>query len=203
MKIFRSYGFFGIMRLLKDFLLTRLCFAKCRIIRFPIYIRGRRFISFNDGFTSGRFCRIEAHIKKDDGNIIYEEPIISFGKNVEINDYVHIAAIESVIIEDNVLIASRVFISDHDHGSYKGPDCDNPTLEPRGRKLHSEKVLIKKNAWIGEGVCILKGVTIGEGCIVGANSVVTRSVENFSIVAGIPAKVIKKFDLKNNVWCDV
>ena len=63
----------------------------------------------------------------------------------------------------------------------------NPFLKSIGKKL-----VIKKDAWLGAGSIILPGITIGEGAVIGAGSVVTKDVEDFSVVAGIPAREIKK-----------
>ena len=63
---------------------------------------------------------------------------------------------------------------------------------PADRKIVSKgDVEIGENVWIGENACILSGVHIGKGCIIAANAVVTKDVPSFSLVAGVPAKVIK------------
>jgi lipopolysaccharide O-acetyltransferase len=84
-----------------------------------------------------------------------------------------------------VLIASKVFITDHDHdfASYQHKPIDWP--------LKSDDVIIGKRVWIGENVSILKGVSLGEDSIVGANSVVTKSFPRGSVIVGAPAKLIK------------
>jgi lipopolysaccharide O-acetyltransferase len=128
-------------------------------------------------------------------------PLIRFGKDVQINDFVHIGAIESVTIHDHVLIASRVFISDHNHGCYSGrsPHSD-PHSVPVERQLSSSPVVIEENVWIGESVSILPGVTIGRGSIIAAQSVVSRSIPPNSIAAGAPARVIKTFNSVSRCW---
>jgi acetyltransferase-like isoleucine patch superfamily enzyme len=117
------------------------------------------------------------------------EPEIVIGDNVSINYDVHIAAIDKVVIEDDVLIASKVFISDHSHGN---TEVESLKILPSKRQLYSKgPVQIKKGAWIGENVSILSGVTIGENSVIGANSVVTKNVDANCVVAGCPAKVIR------------
>lgn len=170
-------------------------FNNARLIRFPFRIRGKKFITIDEGFTTGFNCRLDAFNKL--------EPLLKIGKNVQINDDVHIGAIDKIEIHDNVLIASKVFITDHDHGIYSGRNSDSHLSIPQKRLLHSKAVIIEKNVWIGEFVSILKGVTIGEGAIVGTMSVVNRDVPAYTIVVGCPAKVIKKYDFNKKVWLAV
>lgn len=194
----KRYGFLGFLRLLVSGFYTKIFFRKARLIRLPFDIRNRRNIQMGEGFTTGFGCRIEAYPQKNE-----TDKILTIGKNVEINDYVHIAAGEKIIIGDNVLIASKVFISDLNHGNYKGTKQDSPLSTPNSRKLSTDPVLIKDNVWIGEGVCIMPGVTIGSGCIIGASSVVTKDIPDYCIAVGSPAKVIKEFDFDKNEWINV
>ena len=66
--------------------------------------------------------------------------------------------------------------------------------------LEAKKVVIENGCWIGEKVSILPGVRIGKRSIVAANAVVTKSIPQYSIVAGIPAKVIKKYNFETHAW---
>lgn len=192
------YGLIGFLKLCIQVMLTRMLFKNARLIRFPFRVRGKQSISVEKGFTTGYNCRIDAFNFNNK-----RAPLIKIGRDVQINDFVHIAAIEDVVIEDNVLIASKVFITDHNHGNYSGQTQDSPLSAPNSRMLFSKPVLIKKNVWIGEFVCILPGVTIGEGTIVGAMSVVTNDLPPFSIAVGSPAKVIKKYDFDLEKWIKV
>jgi lipopolysaccharide O-acetyltransferase len=100
-----------------------------------------------------------------------------------------------------VLIASCVFISDHNHGRYDELDmASSPAVPPADRPLSSKPVRIGNNVWLGEYVCILPGVTIGDGSIIGASSVVTHDIPANSIAAGNPARVIRVFDSLTNSW---
>ncbi len=115
-------------------------------------------------------------------------PKLVIGDDTAIQFYFHCGAAESIIIGKKVLIAGRVYITDHDH-CFDDPDCspmDN-------KKLISKSVVIEDECWLGEGCVILKGVTVGRRAVVAANAVVTKDVPPFSVVAGIPAKVIKQF----------
>lgn len=151
-------------------------------------------MSISDGFTTGVGCRLEAYSKN--GNTV-----LHIGKNFQMNDYVHITAIESVVIGNNVLFASKIYISDCSHGSYSGDENDsNPNTVPVDRSLFSKPVVIEDNVWLGEFVSVLPGVTIGKGTIVGANSVVSKSLPDYVIAVGSPAKAIKKYNFESHRW---
>jgi len=146
--------------------------------------------------TTGVGCRLEAF---SDGRT----KRIVFGSNVQINDYVHISAMEQVRIGNNVLMASHIYISDNSHGFYKGEEQSSPEEPPILRSYHVAPVEIGDNVWIGEGVVIMPGVTIGRGCIIGANSTVTKSIPPYCIAVGQPARVIKEYDFSINKWIPV
>ena len=189
-----SYMLHEKVRLLFSLLLTKIYFPSARLIRFPSVIRGRASIEMGNGFTSGYYCRVDAFDYLKTGR-----KVLHFGKDVQINDSVHIAAGLSIRIEDNVLIASRVFITDHNHGSF--PEELNFRSPPGQRPLSYSAVSIGKNVWIGEGVIILPGVSIGQNAIVGAGAVVTASIPAHSIAVGNPARVIKRYDFETCRWC--
>ncbi|MFP3597588.1 acetyltransferase [Chryseobacterium sp. SIMBA_029] len=189
------YGIFGIISLLYFKIRGMLIFKNARLIRFPFRIRGRKFIKVGKGFTTGFNCRIDAFPSDSK-----EKYLIEIGEGVQMNDYVHIAAHRKIIIKDNVLIASKVFITDHNHGSYSGEDQDSPLSKPNERKLQSAPVTIEENVWLGEYVSIMPGVTIGKGSIIGTMSVVTKDIPDYTIAVGSPAKVIKKFNFSTNTW---
>lgn len=175
---------------------TKLIDKKVRLFRFPIVIRGRKYISFGISLTTGVGCRFDCFPGKNPS-----AKKLIFGKNVQINDYVHIVAMDSVNIGNNVLMASHVFISDNSHGSYKGDENDtNPYIPPIQREYATAPISIGDNTWIGEGVIIMPGVTIGRGCVIGAHSVVNKSLPDYSLAVGSPIKIMKKFNFETNKW---
>lgn len=191
------YGFYGTVRLFLSVILSKIFVSnKVRIVRFPFYIRGAKYISWGINFTSGVNLRVDA----DPINLNTNKFILEIGNNVQVNDYVHIGAVNKVKIGNNVLIASKVYISDHNHGFYNGMSQSSPDIIPESRPIQSLPVFIEDNVWLGEQVSVLPGVTIGKGSIIGANSVVSKSIPSNCIAVGIPAKVIKKFNYTTNKW---
>ncbi|MCR5077905.1 MAG: acyltransferase [Prevotella sp.] len=117
-------------------------------------------------------------------------PRLVIGDNCHIGEYNHITAIDEIIIGKGVLTGRYVLISDNNHGR---ADFSDVKTEPIKRAVTSRgPVHIGDNVWIGDKVAILSGVTIGEGAVIGANAVVTKDVPPYSVVAGVPAKVIKE-----------
>lgn len=100
-----------------------------------------------------------------------------------------------ISIGNGVVIASYVLITSENHGM-------NPESEMyyKDQGLECKTVKIGEGCWIGERACILPGVEIGKKCIIGAGSVVTHNVDDFCLVAGVPARVIKKYDFENHIW---
>jgi acetyltransferase-like isoleucine patch superfamily enzyme len=190
----KLYGIQGLVRLIISSIYTKLLFRKSRLIRIPFDIRNKSFIDLGKGLTTGVGCRIEAYPKT-------KKIVLKLGNNIEMNDYVHISAMEKVCIGNNVLMASKIYISDCSHGSYLGDEFDsNPNSIPKERTLHCKPVIIEDNVWLGEFVSVLPGVKIGTGTIVGANSVVSRNLPEYVIAVGSPAIPIKKFNFNSNRW---
>lgn len=190
---YEIYGISGILKLCIYYVRTHFFYNHVKLIRFPIEIRGKEFIDFGQRLTTGKYCRIEAW------SYYSRNKLISFGEGVEIGDFVHISAVNRVRIGNNVLIASKVYISDINHGNYSaGPY--NFELSPKRQPLSFKPVEIEDNVWIGESVCVMPGVVIGRGSVIGAMSCVTKSIPPYSIAVGNPAKIIKKLDLKDGLW---
>lgn len=171
-------------------IMTKLFFKQARLLRRPIYIRGKKSLFGGKNLTTGYRCRFDLNGKKE---------TLIIGENCQFGDNVHIVALKEVIIGDNVLIASKVFISDTSHGMYKGTDCDAPNTSPNSRKLVQNSVSIGNNVWIGENVVILSGANIGDGCIIGANSIITKTIPKNTIVVG-NNKIIKEYNNKSKCW---
>lgn len=152
---------------------------------------GKEYISIADQSVVQRGGWLLA-LKIDDVN-----PDLQIGKNCAIGDSSHIVAVRSVVIEDNVLIANRVYISDNIHNF---ADVSKPVIK-QGVQF-KKAVRIGGGAWLGENVCVI-GASIGKNSVVGANSVVTKDIPDFSVAVGSPAKVIKKYDFETGTWVSV
>lgn len=152
-----------------------------------LVMRGRQHVHCLGRLTMGRRNRIEAYARH--GGRTYT-PHIVFGHNVSMEDDCHIAAVNRVEIHDNVLLASKVYISDHSHGTTSFADLQIP---PNQRPVLSPgSVVIEADVWIGEGAAVLPGVRIGRGAVVGANAVVTRDVPSYCTVGGAPARILRR-----------
>jgi acetyltransferase-like isoleucine patch superfamily enzyme len=124
---------------------------------------------------------LNANDEQDNG-----KPTLTIGDGTYIGRFAHINAWQSVTIEKNVLIADRVFISDCEHNH-----SDTEVAIIHQGTSFKGSVLLKEGCWLGIGVVILPGVTVGKNAIVAANSVVTKDVPDYAVAAGMPAKVIK------------
>ncbi|MFH0835811.1 MAG: acyltransferase [Candidatus Micrarchaeota archaeon] len=111
---------------------------------------------------------------------------IRIGNGVTLNNYTHVMSEKSVEIGSDTLIAPHCFITDYDH-AFGGSGL------MRKKGTVAKPVKIGGNVWVGAYSIILKGVRIGDNSVVAAGSVVTKSVPNNCVVAGVPAKVIRRF----------
>ena len=122
-----------------------------------------------------------------------------FEEGCVIGHFNHIFSTDSIILHKNVLTADRVYISDNLHG-YE--DINIPIA--RQPVVQNKTVEIGEGSWIGENVCIL-GSHIGKHCVIGANSVVVKDIPDYCVAVGIPARVIKRYNIDTNNWekvCD-
>lgn len=106
-----------------------------------------------------------------------------------------LSAAESIVLEDHVLLARNVYISDHGHefSNIEVPIKHQGITKP-------QPVKIGRSTWLGQNVVVLPGVTIGEHCVIGANSVVRSSIPAYSVAVGVPARVVRRFNPASAQW---
>jgi lipopolysaccharide O-acetyltransferase len=186
------------------FLRNRLLAGKLGVRKIDIgpraHLRGLASISMGEDFSSGEGLWLEAITSYGDERFA---PKLVIGKHVRVSHWSHIACTNSVVIGDHVLIGSKVIITDHNHGFF-GADATSPAIPPAQRPLERDRfVRIEANVWLGDGVVVCPGVTMGEGSIAGANAVVTTDVPPFTLVAGVPARPIRRYDVAKEEWARV
>jgi lipopolysaccharide O-acetyltransferase len=190
-KTLSSLGVIGSLRLLFSLILSKICFPNARIVRYPFYIRkeGKLIIGF--GFSANAGLVLDV-FGKDSQLII--------GDNVMANYRLHIGSAKYIKIGSNTLFGSDCTVMDHSHGGYKGESHSDPSIAPVKRELVSSSIVIGNNCWFGDRVFIMPGVTIGDGVVVGAGSIITKDLPANCLAAGVPAKIIKKFSNITKRW---
>jgi len=151
-------------------------------------LRGGECMAIGAHTNIGKHCILNcwAHYGKQN-QILHPKLII--GQNCNIGDETHITCANYIKIGDNLLTGRRCLITDNNHG---GMTLEELAIAPIDRDVKSKgPVIIGNNVWLGERVCILPGVHIGDGAIIAANAVVTHDVPSYSIVGGVTAYIIK------------
>jgi acetyltransferase-like isoleucine patch superfamily enzyme len=134
-----------------------------------------------------------------------QQGLVQLGNNVHIGG-AHFICRSGVTVGDDVTMAWGITIYDHDshsiyweHRKNDNNQCyadyvntGNNIVNKDWSHVNSKPIIIENKVWIGFGVTILKGVTVGEGAVVAAHSVVTKNVPPYTVVAGNPAKVVKQ-----------
>ncbi len=162
-------------------------FGKSSIVS-PLQIRGAEYIEIGDNVSIN--YKGWLHAQKVDRNI----PRLIIDDNTTIGHFSHIASVRDVHIGKNVLMADKVYISDNIH-EYKDivlPIKSQPLIFKRS-------VYVGDNSWIGENVSII-GARIGKHCVIGANSVVTKDIPDYSVAVGSPTRVIKRYNFETKKW---
>lgn len=162
-------------------------------------IKGIKALKIGRGFKALDQLWLAA-IERDKVGNRYK-PSLIIGNDVVFGFAVHVAATNCVRIGNGVLVGSRVIITDHNHGIYRGESQSSPLEPPADRPLTSDaETVVEDNVWIGDGVAILPGSWIGKGSVIGANSVVNSAIPEYCIAAGCPARPIRVYDPKSRSW---
>jgi acetyltransferase-like isoleucine patch superfamily enzyme len=207
---FLIHVFFYYLGRILSFLVPRWLVGYCRNLRNECYTGWR-----SRGFAHiGKGCIIVPHIVIRDAHRISIGENSSFlkgmyltaydngkekhciqiriGDNCNLGEYNQITSFESIVIGNGLLTGKFVIISDNAHGNtHNTLEFDIPPTE---RPLHSKGgIKIGNNVWIGDKATILSGVNIGDGAIIGANSVVNRDVPPYAIAIGAPIRIIERY----------
>ncbi len=131
-------------------------------------------------FTSGAFCWVGegCAFRAHEGSIRIGNKCTFGGKNT-INCY------SRVEVGDESLWADNIYVVDFDHWYL------DPLMPIRSQGIRPEPIIIKPNVWIAEKATVVRGVTVGTGCVIGAMSLVNKDVPDYAVVGGIPARVLK------------
>lgn len=164
-------------------------FGKKTYIISPLHIQGCKNISIGEDVIIEYKTWLAALPLTGNKNCL-----LKIGSGSRIGHFNHIYATKSIIIEEKVLTADKVYISDNLH-SYENINLsilDQPILQ-------NKEVIIGYGSWIGENVCII-GAKIGKNSVIGANSVVTKDIPDYCIAVGSPAKIIKRYSFEKQEW---
>ncbi len=151
-----------------------------------------KYITIGDRTSIGRFCKLHCY---DHFNGVKYYPEINIGNNCIFGANFSIICADKVTIEDNVAFASNITIVNENHGI----DVENQ-LPFYKQTLVASPVVVKEGSWIGERSCILPGVTIGKKCIIGSGSIVNKSIPDYCMAVGNPARIIKKWNFETHCW---
>lgn len=164
---------------------------KSTIVR-PHWISGAKNVRVGSGTYIHRFATINAGQSVSGSE---QPPSLVIGDNVYIGPNAWISCANEVRIGDGCMLSEQVYINDVSHGVHPehGLIRDQDT-ESKG------PVRIGKNCFLGFRCCVLPGVELGNNCVVGINSVVTRSFPAYSMLAGSPARCIKTFSFDKGFW---
>lgn len=155
----------------------------------PLHINGKENISIGDN-TIIQYKTWLAAVSLT-GEVSVK---LKIGNGCAIGHFNEIYSTKSIIIEDNVLTADRVYISDNLHG-YENPQI--PVIKQPIKQIGT--VRIGEGSWLGAGVCVL-GANIGKHCVIGANAVVTHDIPDYCVAVGAPAKIVKRYNPESGRW---
>jgi acetyltransferase-like isoleucine patch superfamily enzyme len=137
-------------------------------------------VEIGNNFTLGKYAIIECT-----GVLRNVGSSLKIGDNVGINHYCFIGVRGDIEIGDNVIFGPRVNIFSENH------NYEDLNIPIKNQGVTKDKTIIGSDVWIGANVSIMSGVSIGDGCIIAAGAVVTKDVPSYSIIGGVPAKIIK------------
>lgn len=157
-------------------------------------IRNPKYITLKKNVSIGYYARVECVKEWYD---THYSPQIIFNEGVRIEQNLHMTCANKIEIGADTKISAGVTITDIIH-PYE--DINNENLD---HLIEVRETIIGKDCRIYNGAVILPGIHVGDYCIIGANSVVTKNIPSYSVVAGNPAKIIKKYDFDHKQWVKI
>lgn len=160
------------------------------IVRDKCRFKNLKWVKAQKGLVIGD--NVEICLNQADSSVT---PKLIFGKNVDIGRHSIIGCSNTIILEDDVLLAPHCHITDRNHryDILDMPIWRQPIVMPG-------PTVIKSQSWLGFGVQVMPGVTIGRHCVIAAGSVVTKDIPDYCVAAGAPAKIIKKYNPETSKW---
>lgn len=183
-KITRVYQYIAYSRRFGNFGINSLLYS-------PLQISGMKYANIGCNTIIRNNARIECIVSWD-GQVF--SPELEIGDNTSFEQDLHLICANHVKIGSDCVFSARVFISDLNH------EYSDITKSVMRQPLVVKDIEIEDGCFVGYGVCILPGVHLGKHCVVGANTVVTKSYPDYSVIAGNPAVCIKRFDCESKEW---
>lgn len=165
-------------------------FGKSSKVVRPMRVLGKKHIYIGDNVHILNGARIEA-VSSWHGKVLSPELQIGDGTNME--QGCHIIAASNLRIGRNCCFSAFVYVADCSHQYVPGVSTLSTGLEVKSTSIGD-------NVFIGIGAKVLPGVKLGDGCVIGANAVVTHDIPPYCVAAGVPAKVIKKYNFDTRKW---
>jgi acetyltransferase-like isoleucine patch superfamily enzyme len=161
----------------------------------PTTIFNEQYISIGDDVLIGPGVALSAGMVP--GQKCLVTPVVTIGDRCLIGRGSGIVGHFSISIGNDVWTGHHVYITDQNHG------YEDITIPISKQSQPERAVSIGDGSWLGHGSVVLPGVTIGRHVVIGANSVVTKDIPDFSVAVGVPAKVIRRFDESRQEWLSV
>ena len=181
---------------MKPFIKNLIGFFRCMIA--GVWYPGNVYVGRNVHFVNGRGIELGKGVQILPDVDLFAGKVFRIGAGCDIGTRNRIVG--NVVIEDHVLFGPDNYICSEDH-NYQ--DISLPVMHQGTYAVHRnghEELKIGEGSWVGTHAAIIGDVHIGTHCIVAANSVVTKDVPDYCVVAGIPAKIIKKYNAETGVW---
>jgi acetyltransferase-like isoleucine patch superfamily enzyme len=161
-------------------------FGRGSAICFPVTaLFGERYISIGEDTIIGPYASLSAGVSPE--HDLGTDEVITIGARCLIGKGSGIVGHERIAIGDDVFTGHHVYITDANHG-YEDPDV------PIGRQFAPPRpVTIGAGSWLGHGSIVLPGATVGRHCVIGAGSVVTGEIPDYSVAVGNPARIIRRY----------